>query len=76
MELFVAKELKDKITPIEETLKERKEEIDKIFDAVATLTTENKTIDKHYNSVVAALLSKQGIILTDINEYNILQAYK
>lgn len=49
MELFVAKELKDKITPIEETLKERKEEIDKIFNAVETLATENKTIDKHYN---------------------------
>jgi len=37
MELYVAKELKDKIEPIEESLIERKEEFDKLFKQVSDL---------------------------------------
>ena len=34
MELFVAKELKDKITPIDEDLKEKKTQIEELYESV------------------------------------------
>jgi len=37
MELYVEKELKDKIEPLEEELKQRKSEIEKIVDRLSSL---------------------------------------
>ena len=38
-----------------------------------TLDDEIKKVDNHYNGVAKAMLVKQGITLTEINEYNILK---
>ena len=58
MELFVAKELKDKITPILETLLERKTEFDRLDSHVSELDTSIKQVDLHYNDVAKAMLTK------------------
>ena len=63
MELFVAKELKDKIEPILEQLTERKDEFQRLDGQVAELDTEIKRVDFHYNDVAKAMLTKQGIML-------------
>ena len=76
MELFVAKELKDKITPILETLLERKTEFDRLDSHVSELDTSIKQVDLHYNDVAKAMLTKQGIMLDQINSCNILREYK
>ena len=76
MELYVAKELKDKLTPIEENLTERKEEFDRLEAIVKELREQIRSVDKHYNDVAKAMLSKQGIMLTEINEYNILREFQ
>jgi hypothetical protein len=33
-------------------------------------------VDRHYNGVAKAMLSKQGIVLSQINEYNILKEFQ
>ena len=63
MELFVAKELKDKIEPILEQLTERKDEFQRLDGQVAELDTNIKRVDLHYNDVAKAMLTKQGIML-------------
>lgn len=73
MELFVAKELKDKITPIEETLVERKTEFDALKLRVDELDKKIIAVDIHYNGVAKATLLKQGIVLQEVNEYNIIK---
>lgn len=75
MELYVAKELKDKIEPIEESLIERKEEFDKLFKQVSDLEIQIQTVDRHYNGVSRAMLTKQGIMLQEVDELNILKEY-
>lgn len=75
MELYVEKELKDKINPIEEQLKQRKEEIEKIVERLSTMDDQMRKIDKHYNGVARAILSKQGVVLEEIGEYHILKEY-
>ena len=75
MELYVAKELKDKFEPLESSLKERMEEIEKLVERVGGLDKQVKHIDEHYDGVSRAILSKQGVMLKDIDEYHILKEY-
>lgn len=76
MELFVAKELKDKIEPILEQLTERKDEFQRLDGQVAELDTNIKRVDLHYNDVAKAMLTKQGIMLDEVTPQNILREYK
>lgn len=73
MELYVAKELKDKLTPIEENLTERKAEFDELNAKVAELEKRIEVVDKHYNGCCKAILTRHGVILQEISEYNILK---
>ena len=66
MELFVAKELKDKIEPILEQLTQRKDEFQRLGGQVADLDLSIKKVDLHYNDVAKAMLTKQGIILEEV----------
>ena len=76
MELYVAKELKDKIEPIHEILKERKDEFDELSAKTERLAQQIQDVDKHYNGVAKAMLTKQGIMLDQINEVTILREFK
>ena len=76
MELYVEKELKDKIEPLEEELKQRKSEIEKIVDRLSSLDDQLRSLDKHYDGVVKAMLVKQGIKLAHASAFNILKEYQ
>lgn len=76
MELFVHKELKDKIEPILETLLLRKTEFERLDGEVNVLDKQVEHVDMHYNEVAKAMLTKQGIILDKINAANILREFK
>ena len=76
MELYVQKELKDKIEPLQELFKAKQEESKTLVDKVEQLNSQIVTVDKHYNGIVKAILSRHGIVLHEINEFNILQEYK
>ena len=39
---------------------------------MTSLNTKILKVDSHYNGVAKAILAKQGVVLKDINEYNIL----
>lgn len=58
MELYVEKELKDKVGPLNLQLTQRKEEIDKIVERLSKLDDQLRELDKHYDGVVKAILSK------------------
>ena len=75
MELYVEKELKDKIEPISEQLEDSRAEIEKIVGRLNSFDTMLRQVDRHYDGIVKAMLSKQGIILEQINEYNILKEF-
>ena len=75
MELYVQKELKDKLGPLEEALTEQKELNETIQTKADALEAEIARVDKHYNDVIRAILTKQGVVLQEINEYNILKEY-
>ena len=79
MELFVKQELKDKLDPLEEKFKESNQ-------ALENMTTQTKTridaleeriaqCNTKYDGSIRAMLSKQGVKLTEINEYNILREF-
>lgn len=76
MELFVHKELKDKIEPILETLLLRKTEFERLDGKVNVLDKQVEHVDMHYNEVAKAMLTKQGIVLDKINAANILRELK
>ncbi len=73
MELYVEKELKDKVGPLNLQLTQRKEEIDKIVERLSKLDDQLRELDKHYDGIVKAMLSKQGVKIADPNEVNILK---
>ena len=75
MELYVQKELKDKLGPLDEALTEQKELNETIQTKADKLEAEIERVDKHYNDVIRAILTKQGVVLQEINEYNILKEY-
>ena len=75
MELYVEKEIKDKINPLEEQIKQRSEEIEKMQERIVFMDEKIKKIDKHYDGVSRAILSKQGVMLQEIDEYHILKEY-
>ena len=75
MELYVQKELKDKLEPIDEAIAAQKESIETIQTKAEILEAEIARVDKHYNDVIKAILTKQGVVLQEINEYNILKEY-
>ena len=76
MELFVAKELKDKIEPILEQLTARRDEFQRLDCQVAEVDAEVRRVDLHYNDVAKAMLTKQGIMLDEVTPQNILREYK
>ena len=73
MELYVQKELKDRCEPLEEQMIKQQEITKELKEKVSEQQTQISTIDKHYNGVSKALLSRHGIILTEISEFNILK---
>ena len=75
MELHVQKELKEKIEPLTEQLVKRKEEHEKQVEKVKELEKSLSLVSAHFNGVARALLSKQGIVLNEINEYSILKEF-
>ena len=75
MELYVQKELKDKLEPIDEAIASQKENHETLHEKVELLEAEIARVDKHYNDVIRAILTKQGVVLQEINEYNILKEY-
>ena len=76
MELYVQKELKDRFEPLAEELKGHKEEFKLLSTKVEAIAKELNYVDNHYNGVSKAILSRHGIILKQVNEQNILQAFK
>ena len=76
MELYVQKELKDKIEPVLEQLTEHRTDASHLADKVKELADQIIRVDKHYNGVAKAMLERHGIILEEINEFNILQEHK
>lgn len=76
MELYVAKELKDKIEPIEETLALFKKEYEDLQAKVSQNFDQIEKVDVHYNGVVKAMLTNKGIMLKEINEFNILKEFQ
>ena len=50
MELYVQKELKDKIEPLQELFKAKQEESKTLVDKVEQLNSQIVTVDKHYNT--------------------------
>ena len=58
MELYVEKQLKEKIDPISELVYQHKEEIEKIVERLSTMDIQVRKIDKHYHGVTKAILSK------------------
>ncbi len=75
MELHVEKELKTKIDPLIEQLAQRKEEHEKHVVKLIELENMINKVSIHFNGVSRALLTKQGIALNEINEYNILKEF-
>ena len=75
MELYVEKEIKDKFNPLEEQLQQRSDEIVKLMEKMGQMDEQIRKIDKHYDGVSRAILSKQGVMLKEINEYHILKEY-
>ena len=75
MELYVAKEIKDKVEPLEENLRDREKQIEKLATRLKTLDEQLRGVDKKHVGISNAILSKQGIILGDITELNILREY-
>ena len=47
-----------------------------LADKVKELADQIIRVDKHYNGVAKAMLERHGIILEEINEFNILQEHK
>ena len=43
---------------------------------MASMDAQIKKIDKHYDGVSRAILSKQGVMLQQVNEYHILKEYQ
>ena len=76
MELYVAKELKDKIEPIEETLALYKKEYEDLQAKMSQNFQHIEKVDVHYNGVVKAMLTNKGIMLKEINEFNILKEFQ
>ena len=75
MELFVQKEIKDKFDPLQEQQKETTEGLEKANRLIDDLSARLKDLDDHYDGISRALLTKQGVKLSEISEYNILQAF-
>ena len=75
MELYVAKEIKDKVEPLEDNLRDREKQIEKLAVRLKTLDEQLRNVDKKHNGISNAILSKQGVVLTDITELNILREY-
>ena len=75
MELFVAKELKLRFDPLNEKQQETSETVTKEITRLDTLQEKVSKMDSHYESLLRAILSKQGINLTEINEFNVLREY-
>ena len=75
MELYVQKELKDKFEPIDEELKEHKAEFKLLSTKVGEIADTLTLVDNHYNGVIKAILARHGLILKEINEQTILQAF-
>ena len=75
MELYVAKEIKDKVEPLEENLRDREKQIEKLATRLKTLVEELRDVDTKHVGISNAILSKQGIILQDLSELNILREY-
>ena len=63
MELYVQKELKDKLEPIDEAISGQREDIETIQSKAELLEAEIARVDKHYNDVIRAILTKQGVVL-------------
>ena len=76
MELYVEKELKEKIEPLATQLSERQKEIERLIEQVQTMEGQVSRIDKHYDGVSRAILAKQGVVLKNIDEYHILKEYQ
>ena len=75
MELFVQKEIKDKFDPLQEQQKEQTEGLEKANKQISELHARLKELDDHYDGISRALLTKQGVKLNEISEYNILKAF-
>ena len=75
MELFVQKEIKDKFDPLQEQQKETTEGLEKANRLIDDLSARLKDLDDHYDGISRALLTKQGVKLSEISEYNILKAF-
>lgn len=76
MELYVEKELKDKIEPLQELLEKRKEDIKVLNEKINELDGHIRRVDRHHNGVQKAMLAKQGIILREITELTVLREYR
>ena len=75
MELYVQKEIKDKVEPLEENLRDREKQIEKLATRLKNLDEQLRNCDKKHTGISNAILSKQGIILSDLTELNILREY-
>ena len=75
MELFVEKEIKQKVDPLQDQLDQRKEEIEKLVTKLRDLDETIIRVDKHYNGVAKALLTKQGILMNNVSEIGILKEF-
>ena len=75
MELYVDKEIKDKVEPLEENLRDLEKKNEKLATRLKTLDEQLRGVDKKHVGISNAILSKQGIILNDITELNILREY-
>lgn len=52
------------------------QEIENLVERVGNMDKQVKDIDEHYDGVSRAILSKQGVMLKDIDEYHILKEYQ
>lgn len=64
-----------KFDPIEEDVDELKFRVEKLIAKLNIQETQIQKVDAHYNGVAKAILNRHGVVLAEINEYNILKSF-
>jgi hypothetical protein len=75
MEMYVDSRLKEAIEPLVEMLNELPDKVTSNSDRLLSLEHELKKIDEHYMHCCRAICATQGLVLKDVDAFNIQKEY-